>query len=152
MSHKKVRENKDFCGIAILSEKDKVLKFNHFTKSDEMAYISYAETWSLNVQIDGCANDWEKSCSIKLVNHIPCGYSMSTIWAFDHIENKHTFYRGENFTKKTCSSLREHATNILNFEKKKKLRSIKEESARWKITPRCNKLLHLWKWNVKNMC
>ena len=46
-----------------------------------MAYISYAETWSLNVQIDGCANDWEKSCSIKLVDHIPCGYYLS-IWSY----------------------------------------------------------------------
>ena len=80
-----------------------------------MAYISYAETESLNVQIDGCANDWEKSCSTKLVELIPCGYSMSTIWAFGHIENKHTFYRGGNFTEKNCSSLREHATNTLNF-------------------------------------
>ena len=28
----------------------------------------------------------------KIGEHIPCGYSMSTIWAFDHIENKHTLY------------------------------------------------------------
>ena len=50
---------------------------------------------------------------------------MPTIWTFDHIENKHTLYRAEDCTKKTCSS--EHATNILNFEKKKILPLIKEE-------------------------
>ena len=44
---------------------------------------------------------------------------MSTIWAFDHIKNKHTIYRGKGCTKKFCTSLREHATNVTNFEKKK---------------------------------
>ena len=46
---------------------------------------------------------------------------MSTIWAFDHIENKHTLYRGEDCMKKFCISLRKHATNLINFEKKKML-------------------------------
>ena len=46
---------------------------------------------------------------------------MSTIWAFDHIENKHTLYCGEDCMKKFCTSLREHATNVINFEKEKML-------------------------------
>ena len=45
-------------------------------------------------------------------------YSVSTIWAFDSIENKHTLYCGEECMKKFCTSLREHSTNITNFEKK----------------------------------
>ena len=36
-------------------------------------------------------------------------------------ENKHTSYRGEDFVKNFCTSLREHATNVINFEKKKML-------------------------------
>ena len=40
---------------------------------------------------------------------------MSTIWAFDNIENKHTLYCGENCMKKFCTSLKEHATNVINF-------------------------------------
>ena len=47
---------------------------------------------------------------------------MSSILAFDDIENKHTLYRGKDCMKKFCSSLSEHATNILNFEKKKSYR------------------------------
>ena len=27
---------------------------------------------------------------MKIHKHIPCGYSSSTIWGCDHIENKHT--------------------------------------------------------------
>ena len=46
-----------------------------------------------------------------LGEHIPCGYSMSTILDFDNIEIKHTLYRGENCRKKFCICLRKHATN-----------------------------------------
>ena len=47
--------------------------------------------------------------------------------------------------KKFCSSLTEHATNILNFEKKK---NVNVNKRRVKITPKCKKLLHLWKKNL----
>ena len=43
---------------------------------------------------------------------------MSTIWGFDNIENKHTLNRGEDCMKTFCSSLREHATNVINFQRK----------------------------------
>ena len=46
---------------------------------------------------------------------------MSTIWRFDHIENKHTLYRGKDFMKTFCDSLKELAKNIIGFEKKKML-------------------------------
>ena len=32
--------------------------------------------------MDGCANNPEKSSNAKLGEHIPCRYSMSTIWAY----------------------------------------------------------------------
>ena len=40
---------------------------------------------------------------------------MSIIWAFDHIENKHTLDRGKNSVKEFYESLREHARNINDF-------------------------------------
>ena len=40
---------------------------------------------------------------------------MSLIWAFDHIENKHTLDRGKNFMNEFYESLREHARNINDF-------------------------------------
>ena len=52
---------------------------------------------------------------------------MVAILAFDHIENKHTLCHGEDCMKKFCSSLREHATNIHNFQKKKMLLLAKED-------------------------
>ena len=53
---------------------------------------------------------------------------MSTIWRFDHIENKYTLYRGKEYRiQKICTSLREHAKNVIDFEKKKMLPLTKEE-------------------------
>ena len=40
---------------------------------------------------------------------------MNTIWTFDAIENKHGSYRGEDFKKKFCEFLKEHAVKIINF-------------------------------------
>ena len=44
---------------------------------------------------------------------------MLTIWALDHIENKHTLYCQKDFMEKFCESLKEHAKYIIDFEKKK---------------------------------
>ena len=33
-------------------------------------------------------NNTEKSLTTKTGEHNACGYLMSTIWAFDHVENK----------------------------------------------------------------
>ena len=52
---------------------------------------------------------------------------MPIIWAFDNIKNKHTLYHGTDCMKKFCTSLREHATNEINFEKKKILPLPKNE-------------------------
>ena len=65
---------------------------------------------------------------------------MSTIWAFDHIENKHTLHRGKDCMKKFCSSLREPAKNLTDFEKMKRI---------IRITSRCKSVLNLRKKNFK---
>ena len=46
---------------------------------------------------------------------------MPTIWEFDHLEIKHTLYRGKDCMKTFCYLFEEHAKNIINFEKKKML-------------------------------
>ena len=79
------------------SEKDN--KFNQHMKSDKMPYIIYADIESLIRKIYGCANNPEKFSAIKIGEHIRCGYSVSTIWGFDHIENKHTLYLGKDCMK-----------------------------------------------------
>ena len=52
---------------------------------------------------------------------------MSAIWGFDHREDKHILYCGKDCMKKFCTSLREHAKNIIDFKKRKMLPLTKEE-------------------------
>ena len=103
------------------SKKGNILAFNQYMKSDKMPYIIYADIESLISKKDGCLNNSEIPSTTKLGEHIPCGCSMPTIRAFGNIENKHTFYRGEDCIKKFCTSLREHTTNAIDFERKKML-------------------------------
>ena len=115
-----------FCGIVVPSQNNNILLFNQYMKLHKMPYINHADVSLLIKKIDGCANNPGKSSITKIREHIPYGYLMSNIWAFDIIENKDTLYRGEDFMKKFCTSLREHASNIINFENKKMLPSTKK--------------------------
>ena len=98
------------------SEKGNILEFNQYMKSHKMPCIIYADIESSIKKVDGCANNPENSSTTEINEHIPCGYSMSTIWAFDHIENKHTLYHGKDCMKKFCESLRECTKNIIDLE------------------------------------
>ena len=40
---KKYVKNIDFCGIVMASEKDKIVEFNHYIKSDKIPYIIYTD-------------------------------------------------------------------------------------------------------------
>ena len=62
---------------------------------------------------------------------------MSTIWAFDNIEKKHTLCCGEDCMKRFCTSLREHATSQINFKKKKMIPLTKEELKPHQVTKVC---------------
>ena len=79
------------------SEKDKTLEFTQYKKSDKMPCFIYADMVSLIKNVDGCANNPDNPSTMKVGEHILCGYSVSTIWTFDHIENKHTLYRGKSY-------------------------------------------------------
>ena len=45
--HEKICKNKDFCEVEISSEKNIILSFNQYMKSDKMSYIIYADLESL---------------------------------------------------------------------------------------------------------
>ena len=65
----------------------KILKSNQYQKSDKAPYVLYASLESLIRRIDRYKNIFGKSSTRKAGEHIPWGYSMSTIRIFDGIEN-----------------------------------------------------------------
>ena len=46
-SHEKVCKNKDFCETVMSLEKEKILEFNQYMKSDKMQFIIYSDIESL---------------------------------------------------------------------------------------------------------
>ena len=69
-----VCKNKDFCGIAMPSEKDKILKFNTVS-SKIKCHASFSLTLSLSFKkIDDCASNPGIYSTVKIGEHIPCGY------------------------------------------------------------------------------
>ena len=73
-SHEKVCKNKDFCGILMPSEKDKIWEFDQYTKSDKVLFIIYVDIESLIRKIDWFANNPENSSVTKIDEHTPFGY------------------------------------------------------------------------------
>ena len=95
-------ENKDFDGIVMSSEGTKILKVIQYWKSDKLPSIIYADLEFLIKKVDWCQHNLGKSSTTKVVQHIPCRYSVSTIWTFDGIKNKHDNCRGEECMKKSA--------------------------------------------------
>ena len=74
------------------SEDTKILEFNQCQESDKAPFIIYADLECIIEKIDGCKNNPENSFTAKAGEHIPSGFSKSTISSFKEIENKHDVY------------------------------------------------------------
>ena len=70
------------------------------------------------------------SSTTKINKHTPSGYSLFTHCSFDKTKNKLDYYRGDNCKEKFCKDLREHATKIINYEKKDMIPPTKKEEKR----------------------
>ena len=78
-SNKKVCENNDFSSAVMPSADTKILEFKQYQKFDKTPFIIYADLESLIEKIDGFKNNPEKSSTAKIGQHIPSGFSMSTV-------------------------------------------------------------------------
>ena len=110
-------ENKNFCNVVKPSEDTKILEFHQYKKSNNAPFVIHADFECLIEKIDGCKNNPENSSIIKVSEHIPSGFSISTISSFKNIENKHDVYRDKDYMKKFCESLRAHTIKRINLKK-----------------------------------
>ena len=88
------------------SEDTKILEYYQYQKSDKVPFVIYADLECLIEKIDGSKNNPENSSTTKVGEHIPSGFSMSTM--SKSIEDTHNLYRGKYCMKKFCESLRNH--------------------------------------------
>ena len=108
-------------------EDNKILKYNQGEKSMKIPFIIYADLESLLEKMNTCYNNPEKSSTTKINKHTLSGYSLFTHCLFDTTKNKLDYYIGKNDMKNFYSDLREHATKIINNEKKETIPLTKEE-------------------------
>ena len=100
-SHNKVCENKDFCNVIMPFEDTKKLEFKQYQKSDKASLIIYADLQCMTEKIDGCKNNPENLSTTKRSEHIPSGFSMSTISWFRSIKIS-MMYTEVKIVKKSC--------------------------------------------------
>ena len=62
---------------------------------------------------------------------------MSTILPYDGTKRKYDVYRDEDYIKKFCKSLKEHATEIINFIKKEMVQLTNEQQKSYKKAKVC---------------
>ena len=67
--------------------------------------------------MDGCKNNLAKSSTTKLGEHIPSGFSVSTILSFKDRE-MNMIYAEVKFVWKSCGCLKKHTRKIINIKKK----------------------------------
>ena len=117
-AHKKICENHEYCHIEMPTKDNNIIKYNQGEKSIKLSFIVYADLECLLEKMSTCYNTLEESSTTKINRHTPSGYSIFTHCSFDKSKNKLDYYRGEDCITKFCKDLREHATKIINYEKK----------------------------------
>ena len=108
-------------------EDNEILKCNQVEKYMKVPFIIYTDLECLLEKMNTCHNNPEKSSTNKINKHTPSGYSLFTHCSFDTTKNSLDYYRGKNCMKTFCLDLKEHATKIINYEKKEMIPLTKKE-------------------------
>ena len=104
-----------------------IIKYNQGEKSIKLPFVVYADLDFLLEKMSTCHNNPNESSTTEMNKHVPSGYSLFTHCSFDKLRNKLNHYRGKDCMKKFCKDLREYATKIINYEKKKMIALTTEE-------------------------
>ena len=125
--HKKICEYHDYCRVEMPTTDNNIIKYNQREKSIKIPFTIYADLECLLEKMSTCINNPNESSTTKINKHTPSGYSVFTHCSFNQTKNKLDYYRGKDCMKKFSKDLREHATKIINYEKKKMMSLTTEE-------------------------
>ena len=117
--HKKICENNKSCNVEMPTKDNNTIKYNQGEKSIKLPFVIYADLECLLEKISMCQKNSNESPTTEINKHTQSGYSLFMHCSFDKSKNKLNYYRGKDCMKKFCKDLREHATQIINCEKKK---------------------------------
>ena len=115
-THKNICENHNYCNVEMPTKDNNITKYNQGEKSIKLPFVVYADLECLLEKMSTCLKE---SSTTEINKHTPSGYSIFTHCSFDQTRINLNHYRGKDCMKKFCKDLREHATKIINYEKKK---------------------------------
>ena len=84
----------------------------------KLPFVIYADLECLLEKMSTCINNPNESSTAKINKHTPSSYSIFSHCSFDKSKNKLNYYRGKDFMKKFLKDLREHASKIIDYQKK----------------------------------
>ena len=116
--HERLGNNHDYCHIEMPTKDNNTLKYNHGEKSLKVPWVIYVDFECLLIKQKLCQSNPEESYTEKKSIHESCGYSIDLVSSFDSKQDKHSFYRGKDCTKKFSKDLNKHAIKIINFKEK----------------------------------
>ena len=122
----------DYCYVEMPDEDNKILKYNYREKSSKAPFIIYADLECFLEKMHSCQNNFEKSYTEKKITLMPSGYFLFTSCSFDPTKNKLNCYRDKDCMDRFCKNLKEHATKIINYEKKEMIPLTNEENKSYK--------------------
>ena len=102
----------------MLTKNNNIIKYNHGEKSMKLPFVIYADFECLLKKMSTCINNPNESSTTK-IKHTPSGYSIFTHCSFDKSKNKLNYYKGKDCMKTFSKDLREHASKVIDYEKKK---------------------------------
>ena len=117
--HQKICENYYYCHVEIPTKDNNIIKYNQGEKSIKLPFVVSADLECLLEKMSTCQNNPNELSTTEINKHVPSGYSLFTHCSYDQTKNKLDHYRGKDCMKKFCKDLREHATKIISYEKKK---------------------------------
>ena len=126
-AHKKICENRDYCRVEMPTKDNNVIKYNHGEKSIKLPFVVYTDLECLLEKMSTSYNNPKELSTTKINKHTPSCYSIFTHCSFDKSKSKLNYYRGEDCMTKFCKDVREHATKIINYEKKDMIPLTKKE-------------------------
>ena len=116
--HEGLCNNYDYCHVEMPANDNKTLKYHHGEKWLKAPFAIYVDFECLPIKQQSCQNNPNDSYTERKAIHESCGYSLDLYSSFDSKQNKHSFYKGRDCTKKFSKDLNEQATKITNFKKK----------------------------------
>ena len=111
--HTQLCKDHNFCKTKLPENNKKVKEHKFGSKALRMNDITYVDLECVLVNYDTCSNDPNKSHTINIVQHMPSGYSITTLRNHNN-STRVIKYRGEGCIQKLCSELRSIGTELFD--------------------------------------